>query len=131
MMKGHAYFRFLCVSLAALLAFNYATAGPMWLLLASRAKSLSAITPSPVKPMRGVPTVKVGKPSPPSNLPVTDELAGQVSKLDEVGRLARPLGATEIAKWKQELMTSNLTPQRKARLLIWLGEVQLARDEQP
>lgn len=54
-----------------------------------------------------------------------------VTLLDEVGRLARRVAPAEAAGWKRALHTQALTPTRAAVLHLWLGEWELAANQQP
>jgi hypothetical protein len=51
--------------------------------------------------------------------------------LDEVGRLAQPVGGAEAGQWRQELKTGRPVPGRAAWLHLWLGEWALAGEEAP
>ena len=56
----------------------------------------------------------------------------RVSLLDEVGRLQQPVAPEEPSAWKRLLhQPKKLTAEKIARLHLWLGELALARDEQP
>ena len=50
--------------------------------------------------------------------------------LDEVGRLTKPVRAVEVVAWKRELRHSHSTA-RIAKLHLWLGEWELAANQQP
>lgn len=51
--------------------------------------------------------------------------------LDEVGRLTRPVHDSEIAAWKHDLKATDAPAEYAAKLHVLLGEVELARNEQP
>lgn len=51
--------------------------------------------------------------------------------LDEVGRLARVVSPAEAAGWKRTLHTQSPAPARAALLHLWLGEWELAANQQP
>ncbi len=51
--------------------------------------------------------------------------------LDEVGRLQQPVLTAEVTSWKQELKTAHPAAERRAWLHLWLGEWELAQNEQP
>ena len=50
--------------------------------------------------------------------------------LDEVGHLAHPVALSEVSAWSRELATHPVSA-RAALLHLWLGEWQLAANEQP
>ncbi len=54
-----------------------------------------------------------------------------VTLLDEVGRLARAVAPAEAAGWKRILHTQAPAPTRAAVLHLWLGEWELAANQQP
>ncbi len=54
-----------------------------------------------------------------------------VTLLDEVGRLARTVAPAEAAGWKRILHTQAPAPTRAAVLHLWLGEWELAANQQP
>ncbi len=54
-----------------------------------------------------------------------------VTLLNEVGKLPQPIPVATVAAWKQELHTARPAPQRAALLHLWLGEWELAQNEQP
>ena len=68
-------------------------------------------------------------------------LAPSVTLLDEVGLLRHPVTPSQVAAWKQELNPQELTtpqpsdstlaPTRAALLHLWLGEWELASNQQP
>jgi len=51
--------------------------------------------------------------------------------LDEIGHLALPVTAAQVAGWKSEIRTTHTAPGRAAWLHLWLGEWELAHNEQP
>ncbi len=54
-----------------------------------------------------------------------------VTLLNEVGKLPRPIPAATVTAWKQELHTARPAARRAALLHLWLGEWELAQNEQP
>src|SRR5947207_654466 len=63
---------------------------------------------------------------PPASLP-----SHRFTLLDEVGRLTRPVSDSEIASWKRDLKTTHPPLEYAARLHVWLGEAELAKNQQP
>ena len=51
--------------------------------------------------------------------------------LDEVGRPAHSLPSAQAHAWRQELKAPGLTRKRAAELHLWLGEWELAQNQQP
>ena len=70
-----------------------------------------------------------------THLPVAAYLADQKSipqtLLDEVGRLSHSVSLVEVASWKQEVKSARPAAERAAWLHLWLGEWELAQNEQP
>src|SRR5579859_7828755 len=54
-----------------------------------------------------------------------------VSLLTEAGRLAREIPVSEVAHWKRRLRAGHLSAKRSARLRLWLGEIEIARNKEP
>jgi RHS repeat-associated protein len=54
-----------------------------------------------------------------------------VSLLTEAGRLAREIPASDVAHWKRQLRAGTLSAKRLARLHLWLGEIEIARNKEP
>jgi len=55
----------------------------------------------------------------------------RLSLLDENGRLVHPVAPVQIDAWKKEIKSTKLHAERSAALHLWLGEWQLAQNEQP
>ena len=53
-----------------------------------------------------------------------------VTLLNDVGKLPSPLPPATVAAWKRTLHTQAVTPARAALLHLWLGEWELAQNEQ-
>ena len=51
--------------------------------------------------------------------------------LDEVGQLSRPIPLSQVLAWRQELKAQHPISSRAAHLHLWLGEWQLAHNQQP
>jgi|SRR5579871_3089003 len=51
--------------------------------------------------------------------------------LDTLGRLSRPVTPAEVASWKWQLAQPGIDRQRAGWLHLWLGEWQLAANQQP
>lgn len=66
--------------------------------------------------------LKAGKHALPANL---------LSLLDEVGRLNRFVSDSQFASWQQQIKALALKPAAAARLRLKLGEVELAKYQQP
>ncbi|MEO7718433.1 MAG: cysteine peptidase family C39 domain-containing protein, partial [Capsulimonas sp.] len=54
-----------------------------------------------------------------------------VSLLTQTGQLNRPVAVSEVDAWRMELKASDIKPARAAQLHLWLGEWELAANEQP
>lgn len=54
-----------------------------------------------------------------------------ISLLGEVAKLKNPVSELQIKSWKQQIHAGQLSPNNAAKNLIWLGEVALAKDEEP
>ena len=90
------------------------------------------ITHSFPPPVMGAPAVSVVPARPFRQtplLPVT--LRERVTLLDDLGHLARPVTAAEALTWKTELKTTSPAQARAAQLHLWLGEWELAQNQQP
>ncbi len=74
-----------------------------------------------------VPSVGAAAPTPVPNTTA----AAPSTRLDEVGRMLPPVPSEEVSAWKQELKTTHPTAERGAWLHLWLGEWELAQNEQP
>src|SRR5579862_8381449 len=57
--------------------------------------------------------------------------ASSVTLLTPTGILNRDLSAREVAGWNRELRRESLSNARAARLHLWLGEVEIARNQEP
>ena len=53
----------------------------------------------------------------------------RLTLLDETARLSRSVSPAEVAGWKHDLTSSSLTASDKAKRLVWLGEWELAHNE--
>jgi len=73
---------------------------------------------------------KAAAAAPPVRPPLSAQSLPQ-TLLDEVGRLQQPVPAAQVAAWKRELKASRPAAERGAWLHLWLGEWELARNEQP
>ena len=51
--------------------------------------------------------------------------------LDEIGRLARPVAAIEATEWRSDLHTGKAKGAEAAKRQLWLGEWELAQNENP
>src|SRR5579859_3065762 len=51
--------------------------------------------------------------------------------LNEVGRLNRVVPAAEVARWRRLVQRGHLAARRAARLHLWLGEIEIARNLEP
>lgn len=57
--------------------------------------------------------------------------AASLSLLDEVGRLARRVSDAEVSAWRKQLRTPGLRPAAASKLRLQVGEVELAKYQQP
>ena len=64
-------------------------------------------------------------PVPPSTFPEPETL------LNDIGKLAKPVTAAQVAAWKIELKTTQPAARRAATLHLWVGEYLLAHNEDP
>jgi len=67
----------------------------------------------------------------PSIVAVRQEPSRSMTLLDEVGQLSHPVSAAEATAWKRELKMASPVPSRAATLHLWLGEWELAANQQP
>ena len=51
--------------------------------------------------------------------------------LDEAGRLVQPVSLAQARQWRQALHADNLTTTQRSGLHLWLGEWELAQNQQP
>jgi YD repeat-containing protein len=51
--------------------------------------------------------------------------------LTPIGTLSRDVSEAEVARWKRELRREDLRTEPAARLHLWLGEVEIARNKEP
>lgn len=86
---------------------------------------------NPQSPLKSVPSVKV-------QTPVHDRVGKTLGQriqldtlLDEVGRLTHPVATGTVRTWKQELTARHTSAARRAKLNVWLGEVELAVNQEP
>ena len=70
--------------------------------------------------------------------PVTNAAPLSVSRaqetptlLDEAGRLVQPVSPAQAAHWRRSLHVENLNAERRSGLQLWLGEWELAQNQQP
>ena len=61
----------------------------------------------------------------------TNSLPVPLTLLDETGHLAQNPGIGQMQAWKQELNDTHPGPLRAAQLHLWVGEWELAQNEQP
>ena len=98
---------------------------------APSAASASAPPPLPLSPSR----YSLKPPDVPPDVRQSQDRpqaqAAPLTLLDEVGRLRQPVPAAEVAGWKREIKTTHPAADRAAHLHIWLGEWELANNEQP
>ncbi len=55
----------------------------------------------------------------------------RLTLLNEAGTLSRTVSAAEIAGWRRQLQRGDLSAGIAARLHLWLGEVEIARNREP
>jgi RHS repeat-associated protein len=55
----------------------------------------------------------------------------RVSLLDEVGRFTQSVSDSDFVSWKRELKLSDPPHERMALLHVWLGEYELAKNQEP
>src|SRR5713101_8438190 len=78
---------------------------------------------------RQVPAVRP-LPPPPGNAAALSAV-GERTLLDEVGRLGGRIPEAQAAGWKNELRRGHLAAGRAAGLHLWVGEYELAQNQQP
>src|SRR5579871_552254 len=118
-----------------------------WMFLLWKPLAVMA-QPPPKNTYRIAPLPPPAKPTPPpaslrQNLkPLTPDQVARLNAhraptappltlLDEVGRLRQPGSTQQVEAWKQQLHAGAVQGEAAAKLHIWLGEWELAQNEQP
>jgi len=122
--------RVFALSLALACAWSFAGAG-VALAAAPAPKTLKVKRPAlrMLHDSYPPPAFRAPAPAPTAGAPATRFASPTL--LDEVGHLARPVDAAQVSGWKQELRSSRPASARAATLHLWLGEWELAQNEQP
>jgi len=125
--------------MSGIFAWNVLLAVP----LQAHAQDVQTQKSAPVKPYAGIkstikPTHLPNRLSLPADclvpLPVTASSAKQVrlaslSLLNDTGNMARPVSVAQISTWRTELAANTLSRRGIALRHLWIGEWQMAHDE--
>jgi len=117
---------------AALFAWSFGLSAPTQAL----AYQLSAMRQGDTKKPARSPSKLSSKPwlmhiARPSTTSPLRPYPASVTLLDELGRLRCAVSGKEVAAWKSESRKSSLRSQRAALVHIWLGEWELAANQEP